>query len=204
MIVSINPENPNKRKIKIVIECILDGGVIVYPSDTVYSLGCCIFNRKAVERVAKIKNLNIKKKNFSIVCSDISHISKFTNKIDNNIFKLLKRNLPGPFTFILDANNKIPKIFKIKKKSIGVRIPEHIIPLTIVKMLNNPIISTSVKDDNQILEYITDPILIDKEIGKKVDIIIDSGFIGNIPSTIVDCTNKKIDIIRQGKGNLIL
>lgn len=204
MIIQIHPDNPNPREIKQVIECLKDGGVIVCPSDTVYGIGCNIFNKKAVERVAKIKGINIKKNNFSIICSDLSHISDFTKQIDNPTYKLIKRNLPGPFTFILNANNSIPKLFKINKKTIGIRVPNNNIPLEIVSQLGNPIITTSVKDDDKILEHSTDPELIYEKLKHLVDIVIDGGYGGKKPSTIVDCTTTNFEILRQGKGNLIL
>jgi tRNA threonylcarbamoyl adenosine modification protein (Sua5/YciO/YrdC/YwlC family) len=204
MIIQIHPDNPNPREIKQVIECLKDGGVIVYPSDTVYGIGCDIFNKKAVERVAKIKGINIKKNNFSFICSDLSHISDFTKQIDNPTYKLMKRNLPGPFTFILNANNSIPKLFKINKKTIGIRVPNHNIPLEIVSQLGNPIITTSVKDDDKILEHSTEPELIYEKLKHLVDIVIDGGYAGNKPSTIVDCTTTDFEILRQGKGDLIL
>jgi len=204
MILKIHPDNPNSREIKKVIECLKDGGVIVYPSDTVYGIGCDIFNKKAVERIAKIKGINIKKNNFSFICSDLSHISDFTKPIDNSTYKLMKRNLPGPFTFILNANNSIPKLFKINKKTIGIRVPNHNIPLEIVLQLGNPIITTSVKEDDEILEHITNPELIYEKLKHLVDIVIDGGFTGIQPSTIVDCTGNDFEIIRQAKGKLIL
>ena len=204
MILKIHPDNPNSREIKKVIECLKDGGVIVYPSDTVYGIGCDIFNKKAVERVAKIKGINIKKNNFSFICSDLSHISDFTKPIDNSTYKLMKRNLPGPFTFILNANNSIPKLFKINKKTIGIRVPNHNIPLEIVLQLGNPIITTSVKEDDEILEHSTNPELIYEKLKHLVDIVIDGGFTGIEPSTIVDCTGNDFEIIRQAKGKLIL
>ena len=204
MILKIHPDNPNSREIKKVIECLKDGGVIVYPSDTVYGIGCDIFNKKAVERVAKIKGINIKKNNFSFICSDLSHISDFTKPIDNSTYKLMKRNLPGPFTFILNANNSIPKLFKINKKTIGIRVPNHNIPLEIVLQLGNPIITTSVKEDDEILEHSTNPQLIYEKLKHLVDIVIDGGFTGIQPSTIVDCTGNDFEIIRQAKGKLIL
>ena len=204
MILKIHPDNPNSREIKKVIECLKDGGVIVYPSDTVYGIGCDIFNKKAVERVAKIKGINIKKNNFSFICSDLSHISDFTKPIDNSTYKLMKRNLPGPFTFILNANNSIPKLFKINKKTIGIRVPNHNIPLEIVSQLGNPIITTSVKEDDEILEHSTNPELIYEKLKHLVDIVIDGGFTGIQPSTIVDCTGNDFEIIRQAKGKLIL
>ncbi len=204
MILKIHPDNPNSREIKKVIECLKDGGVIVYPSDTVYGIGCDIFNKKAVERIAKIKGINIKKNNFSFICSDLSHISDFTKPIDNSTYKLMKRNLPGPFTFILNANNSIPKLFKINKKTIGIRVPNHNIPLEIVLQLGNPIITTSVKEDDEILEHSTNPELIYEKLKHLVDIVIDGGFTGIEPSTIVDCTGNDFEIIRQAKGKLIL
>ena len=204
MILKIHPDNPNSREIKKVIECLKDGGVIVYPSDTVYGIGCDIFNKKAVERIAKIKGINIKKNNFSFICSDLSHISDFTKPIDNITYKLMKRNLPGPFTFILNANNSIPKLFKINKKTIGIRVPNHNIPLEIVLQLGNPIITTSVKEDDEILEHSTNPELIYEKLKHLVDIVIDGGFTGIQPSTIVDCTGNDFEIIRQAKGKLIL
>ena len=204
MILKIHPDNPNSREIKKVIECLKDGGVIVYPSDTVYGIGCDIFNKKAVERIAKIKGINIKKNNFSFICSDLSHISDFTKPIENSTYKLMKRNLPGPFTFILNANNSIPKLFKINKKTIGIRVPNHNIPLEIVLQLGNPIITTSVKEDDEILEHSTNPELIYEKLKHLVDIVIDGGFTGIQPSTIVDCTGNDFEIIRQAKGKLIL
>lgn len=204
MILKIHPDNPHSREIKKVIECLKDGGVIVYPSDTVYGIGCDIFNKKAVERVAKIKGINIKKNNFSFICSDLSHISDFTKPIDNSTYKLMKRNLPGPFTFILNANNSIPKLFKINKKTIGIRVPNHNIPLEIVLQLGNPIITTSVKEDDEILEHSTNPQLIYEKLKHLVDIVIDGGFTGIQPSTIIDCTGNDFEIIRQAKGKLIL
>ena len=204
MILKIHPDNPNSREIKKVIECLKDGGVIVYPSDTVYGIGCDIFDKKAVERIAKIKGINIKKNNFSFICSDLSHISDFTKPIDNSTYKLMKRNLPGPFTFILNANNSIPKLFKINKKTIGIRVPNHNIPLEIVLQLGNPIITTSVKEDDEILEHSTNPELIYEKLKHLVDIVIDGGFTGIQPSTIVDCTGNDFEIIRQAKGKLIL
>ncbi|MBT6815857.1 MAG: threonylcarbamoyl-AMP synthase [Flavobacteriales bacterium] len=204
MLLRIHPENPNKREIKQVIECLKDGGIIVYPSDTVYGIGCDIFNKKSVERIAKIKGRNLKKNNFSFICSNLSHISHYTKQIDNTVYKLMKRNLPGPFTFILNANNSIPKLFKTNKKTVGIRIPNHNIPLDIVSQLGNPILTTSVKDDDKLLEHSTDPELIHEKLEHLVDIVIDGGYTGNIPSTVVDCTKSEFEILRQGKGDLIL
>ena len=203
MFLKIHPDNPNPRKINTVVECLLDGGVIIYPSDTVYGFGCDIYNKKAVARIAKIKGININKQKFSFICSSLSNISKFTKPISNETYKLMKRNLPGPFTFILNANNNIPKIFKTNRKTLGIRVPKHNIPLEIVKKLENPIISSSVKENDKIIEYSTDPEIMYDKFKNLVDIVIDSGFTGNLPSTIIDCTKSDFEIIRQGKGNII-
>ena len=203
MFLKIHPDNPNPRKINTVVECLLDGGVIIYPSDTVYGFGCDIYNKKAVARIAKIKGIDINKQKFSFICSSLSNISKFTKPISNETYKLMKRNLPGPFTFILNANNNIPKIFKTNRKKLGIRVPKHNIPLEIVKKLENPIISSSVKENDKIIEYSTDPEIMYDKFKNLVDIVIDSGFTGNLPSTIIDCTKSDFEIIRQGKGNII-
>jgi tRNA threonylcarbamoyl adenosine modification protein (Sua5/YciO/YrdC/YwlC family) len=202
MIVSIHPENPNPKGIKTVVECLKDGGVIVYPTDTIYGIGCDIFKPKAVERIAKIKAVDLKKQNFSFICSDLSQLSDFTLPIDRATYRLMKMALPGPFTFILNANNSIPKLFKNKKKTVGIRIPMHNIPLELVKEIGNPILTTSVHNDDKIIEYSTNPELIHEELKNAVDIVIDGGF-GNLnPSTVIDCTKNEIEIIRQGAGNL--
>ena len=203
MFLKIHPDNPNPRKINTVVECLQDGGVIIYPSDTIYGFGCDIYNKKAVARIANIKGINIKKQKFSFICSSLSNISRFTKPISNETYKLMKRNLPGPFTFILNANNNIPKIFKSNRKTLGIRVPKHNIPLEIVKKLENPIISSSVRDRDKIIEYSTDPEIMYDKLKNLVDIVIDGGFSGNIPSTIIDCTKSDFEIIRQGKGNII-
>ena len=203
MFLKIHPDNPNPRKINTVVECLQDGGVIIYPSDTIYGFGCDIYNKKAVARIANIKGINIKKQKFSFICSSLSNISRFTKPISNETYKLMKRNLPGPFTFILNANNNIPKIFKTNRKKLGIRVPKHNIPLEIVKKLENPIISSSVKENDKIIEYSTDPEIMYEKFKNLVDIVIDSGFTGYLPSTIIDCTKSDFEIIRQGKGNII-
>ena len=203
MFLKIHPDNPNPRKINTVVECLQDGGVIIYPSDTIYGFGCDIYNKKAVARIANIKGINIKKQKFSFICSSLSNISRFTKPISNETYKLMKRNLPGPFTFILNANNNIPKIFKTNRKTLGIRVPKHNIPLEIVKKLENPIISSSVKENDKIIEYSTDPEIMYEKFKNLVDIVIDSGFTGYLPSTIIDCTKSDFEIIRQGKGNII-
>ena len=202
MLIKIYPENPNPREIRKVVETLLSGGLVVFPTDTVYGLGCDINNIKAVEKVAQIKGLNLKKDHLSIICHDLSNLSDYTKPLENHIFKLLKKNLPGPFTFILPANNNVPKIFKNNKKTIGLRIPDNSIITEIVRELGNPILSTSIKDEDEILEYMTDPELIKEKFEDLIDIVIDGGYGGNEPSTIVDCTSGNFEIVRQGKGKL--
>jgi len=202
MLLKIFPENPHEKKIQQVVECLKDGGVIIYPTDTVYGLGCDIFKQKAVEKIARIKKVNIKKHNFSFICSDLSHLSDFTKPMDRSTYKLMKKALPGAFTFILNANNTIPKLFKNNRKTIGIRVPNHNIPRNIVELLGNPILTTSIRDDDSIVEYSTDPELIYEKYKKQVDIVIDCGYGNLAPSTIVDCSKGEIEIIRQGLGKL--
>jgi tRNA threonylcarbamoyl adenosine modification protein (Sua5/YciO/YrdC/YwlC family) len=202
MLINIHPDNPDKRKIEQVIQVLKKGGVIIYPTDTVYSMACDLNNRKAVDRMAQIKGIKIEKANFSLICYDLSHISDYTVQFGNNIYKMMKRALPGPFTFILNANNSVPKLFKSKKKTIGIRVPNNNIAREIVKELGNPLISTSVHDDDEILEYITDPELIHEKYEKIIDIVIDGGYGQNEASTIVDCTGSEPEIIREGIGSV--
>ena len=202
MLIRIYEENPNEREIRRVVDVLKGGGVIIYPTDTVYGIGCDITQAKAVERVARIKQIPVEKTNLSFICSDLSHLSDFTRPISNHTFKLMKRCLPGPFTFILDANNNVPKYFKGKKKTVGIRVPDNRIITAIVRELGNPILSTSVHDDDEIIEYTTDPELIHEKFGDLVDLVIDGGFGGNLASTVVDCTNDVPEIVRQGKGEL--
>lgn len=202
MIVKIYPENPQPRIIAQVVDILKNGGIVIYPTDTIYGMGCDINNSKAIERIAQIKGLNLKKDHLSFICHDMSHLSQFARVTDNNIFKLLKRNLPGPFTFILPATNNIPRIFKTNKKTIGYRIPDNPIILELVKELGNPILSTSIRDEDEIIEYTTDPELIHEKYEKLVDVVIDGGYGGNNPSTVVDCTIFPFEIIREGKGVL--
>lgn len=203
MLLKIYPENPNQRHIRMVVECLMDGGIIIYPTDTVYGLGCDIFKSKAIERIAQIKGIRAEKSNFSFICNDLSQLSDFSKPIPNNIFKLMKSNLPGPFTFILNASNNVPKLIQSKKKTVGIRIPDHNIPITIVSELGNPIMSTSIHDEDEIIEYTTDPELIYEKYNKLVDIVIDGGYGDNEPSTVIDCTTDEPIIIREGKGILL-
>ncbi len=202
MLVKIHPEHPGERKMNQVIETLQKGGIICYPTDTVYGLGCDIFNRKAVEKIARVKNVDVKKAHFSFICYDLSHISGFTKTLDNTVFKLIKNNIPGPFTFILNANNKVPALFQSRKKTVGIRVPDHPIPLEIVRRLGHPVMTTSVLDDDEVIEYTTNPGLIHDKFEKQVDIVIDGGPGGNVPSTVVDCTGSEPTILRQGKGNI--
>tara|TARA_B100000965_G_C19515474_1_gene724006 strand:+ start:79 stop:702 length:624 start_codon:yes stop_codon:yes gene_type:complete len=204
MLIQIHKENPDLRKIKTVAKCLSNGGVIIYPTDTVYAFGCDVYNKKALEKLCNIKSINIKKHNLSFVCYDLSHISEFTKNLDTSTYKLMKKTLPGPYTFILNANNKIPKLFKNKKREIGIRIPNNNIPREIVKELGNPIATTSVKDNDLIIEYSTDPELIYDYFKNKVDLIISGGYGESIPSTIVRCTDGQPKIERKGKGDTSL
>jgi len=202
MLLRIHPDNPPLRELQKVVDILRDGGVIIYPTDTVYGLGCDIFNRKAVERVAQIKGLKPEKANFSIICHDLSHITDFAKHIDNKTFKLMKNHLPGPFTFILEASGNIPKIFKTKKKTIGIRVPDHKIPREIVHLLGNPIVTTSIHDDDDIIEYSTDPELIHEKFKNLVDCVIDGGYGHQVPSTVIDCSGDEPVLVRQGLGIL--
>ena len=202
MLIRIYPENPNPKAIEQVVECLRTGGIIIYPTDTIYGLGCAIDNHAAVERIIRFKGINTKKAHLSFICYDLSHISDYIKPINNATFKLMKKNLPGPFTFVLNANNNVPKLFKNNKKTVGIRVPDNSIIREIVKELGSPILSTSVKDDDQILEYSTDPELIHEKYGHIADLTIDGGYGNNEPSTIVDCTGDNIEILRQGKGVL--
>ena len=200
MLIKIYPENPNPKDIRLVVDVLKNGGIIVYPTDTVYGLGCDITNAKAVEKVARYKNVKVEKSNFSFICINLSQLADFSKPLSNQLFKLLKRYLPGPFTFILNANNNVPKYFKGKKRTVGVRIPDSPIILEIVRVLGNPIMSTSIHDEDDSLEYSTDPELIHEKFNEIADLIIDGGYGNNIPSTIVDCTEDIPVVIRQGKG----
>lgn len=200
MLLKIYPENPNPKDIRQVVEVLQGGGIIIYPTDTVYGMGCDITNARAVEKIARLKDVKVEKSNFSFICSDLSHLSDFSKPVSNSVFKLLKRYLPGPFTFILNANSNVPKYFKGKKKTVGIRIPENSIIIEIVRQLGNPIMSTSIHDDDDIIEYSTDPELIYEKFRDIADLVIDGGYGDNIPSTVIDCTEDVPVVIRQGKG----
>lgn len=199
--IKIYEENPNPREIKKVVEVLKRGGLIIYPTDTVYGLGCDITNVKALERIAKIKGIKLEKANFSFVCHDLSNLSDYVKQIDNSTFKILKRALPGPYTFILPGAKTLPSVFK-KKKTVGIRVPGNAIALEIVKQLGNPIISTSIHDEDDVLEYTTDPELIYEKWDNLVDLVIDAGYGDNVASTIIDLSEDVPTIIREGKGSL--
>lgn len=203
MLIKLYNENPNMRQVLQVVEILRNGGIIIYPTDTVYALGCDILNQKAVERIAQLKGVKLEKAQFSFIFYDLSHIADFTKPIPNTVFKVMKRNLPGPFTFILEANNNVPRYFKGKKKTVGIRVPNNNIIREIVKELGNPIYATSIHDDDEIIAYTTDPELIHEQYENKVEAVIDGGFGDNQVSTVVDCTSDEIEIVREGKGDLI-
>tara|TARA_B110000027_G_scaffold72198_1_gene76947 strand:+ start:485 stop:1102 length:618 start_codon:yes stop_codon:yes gene_type:complete len=199
--IKIYEENPNSEEIKKVVSILKKGGLIIYPSDSVYALGCDISNYKALEKVARIKGVKLDKANFSFVCESISNISSYVTHISTPTFKILKRALPGPYTFILPGNNNLPKAFK-KKKEVGIRVPNNEIALAIVRELGNPIISTSIYDEDEIVEYTTDPELIYEKWRSQVDLVIDGGYGGNIPTTVINLCGDKPELIREGKGSL--
>lgn len=204
MLIKLYQENPNPKYMHQLNECLLDGGVIIYPTDTLYGFGCNIFKPKAIERIAKIKNIELSKNTFSIVCNSISQIADYAKPIDNTYFKIIKRCLPGPFTFLLDANSKVPKHLHRKKKHVGIRIPNNKIALEIISNLNNPLMSSSVPILDDEIEYSTDPELIYEKYGKYVDFVIDAGYGETESSTIIDLTGSEYEIIREGKGDLNL
>lgn len=201
-LIKLYEENPDQKRMDKIVEVLRNGGVIIYPTDTVYGIGCDIFNQKAVERVCRIKGISPAKNNLSFICYDLSDISNYVKHLSTPVFKIMKKALPGPFTFILESNSSVPKILNAKKKSVGIRIPNHNIPRTIVKQLGNPIITTSIRDEDDVIEYSTDPSLIYEKFSNLVDIVIDGGYGDNIASTIIDCTKDPYEIVREGKGEI--
>lgn len=201
MLIKVYPENPNPRYIQIIAGCLRQGGVIIYPTDTVYAIGCDLMHHKAVERVAQIKGIKKEKANFSLICSDLQHISDYSKPFSTSVYKAMKKATPGPYTFILNAGSQVPRIFQSRKKTVGIRVPDNAIVREIVKELGNPIISTSVYDDDEILEYTTDPELIHEKYQDLVDMVIDGGFGDNQASTVIDCTGGELILVRQGKGS---
>lgn len=200
MLLRLYPDNIDMRKMQQVVDCLKRGGLVIYPTDTVYGLGCDIYNKEAVEKICRLKGVKVEKMNFSFLCYDLSNISEYTLNLDTPTFKLMKRCLPGPFTFILKANNNIPKLFKNNKKTIGIRVPDNPIARTIVHELGNPILTTSIHHEDDIIDYITEPEAIYERYENLVDIVIDGGVGGYTPSTIIDCTGSEPVLVREGLG----
>lgn len=199
--IKIYEENPNPKDIQRIVKIIRGGGLVIYPSDTVYALGCDITNNRALEKLAQIKGVKLAKANFSFVCEDLSNLSDYVKQIDTKTFKLLKRALPGPYTFILPGNNNLPTVFK-KKKEVGIRVPDNEITQAIVRALGNPIVSTSIYDEDEVIEYMTDPELIYEKWGRLVDVVVDGGYGDNVASTVIDLTGDEPILVREGKGSL--
>ncbi len=202
MLLTLHPDNPNPRDIKKVIEVLNKDGVIILPTDTIYAMACKLESKKAIERMSKLSGKRIEKVNYSLLCADLSSISDYTSHIDKNVFRLLKASLPGAFTFILNANNQVGKYFGGNKKTIGIRVPDNVIAQTLIKELGQPLVVTTIHHEDEIIEYMTDPEEIHEKFERQVDMVIDGGAGGNIPSTIVNCTTDEIEVIREGKGIL--
>jgi tRNA threonylcarbamoyl adenosine modification protein (Sua5/YciO/YrdC/YwlC family) len=201
-LIKLYEENPEQAKIDYIVDVLRSGGVIIYPTDTVYGIGCDFTNTKAVDRVCKING--VKPQNLSFICYDLSEISSYVKQLSTPIFKVMKKALPGPFTFILNSNSSVPRILNAKKKTVGIRVPNNNIPRQIVKELGNPIITTSIHDEDDLIEYSTDPSLIFDKYENLVDLVIDGGYGNNVPSTVIDCSNDGFDIVRQGLGDIQL
>jgi tRNA threonylcarbamoyl adenosine modification protein (Sua5/YciO/YrdC/YwlC family) len=199
-LLKIHPDNPEMRKITRVVDVLRKGGIVVYPTDTIYGIGCDLMNRKSIERLCRVMDIKPNKLDLSFICNDLTHISEYVKNLQTPVFKVLKKSLPGPFTFILESSSRVPKILDVTKKTVGIRIPNHNIPRTIVAELGNPLITSSIKDDDKIKEYTTDPEEIYEDFKNLVDIVIDGGAGGNIPSTVVDCTGGELVVVRQGLG----
>lgn len=200
MIINLHPKNPNPRQLKQVVDIVNNNGVIIIPTDTIYAMACKLDSKKAIERMAKIAGKKADKVNFSLVCASLSHLSDYASVIDKSVFRLMKNNLPGPFTFILKANNNVTKYFEGNKKSIGIRVPDNIIAQTLVTEIDSPLVVTSIHHEDEIIEYMTDLEEIHDKFEHLVDAVIDGGNVGNVPSTIIDCSNNEIIMVRQGKG----
>ncbi|MEH0157926.1 L-threonylcarbamoyladenylate synthase [Limibacter armeniacum] len=200
----INPDNPQERKLEEVVDVLRAGGLVIYPTDTVYGIGCDLYNQNAVKRLCQWKGINPKKMNLSFICYDLSDITNYVRGMDTPVFRVLKKALPGPFTFIMEASSKVPKIVGVKKKQVGIRVPDHNIPRELVRLLGNPIITSSLKTSDEILEYPTDPELIAEDFGNDVDLVIDGGAGHNMASTVVDCTSGDFEVLRKGLGDIEL
>lgn len=202
MLLKIHPETPGQRQVQKAIDILKGGGVIIFPTDTVYGMGCDVFNHKAVERVALIKGISLDKAHFSFICHNLSHLTDYARHVNNPTFKLMKQHLPGPYTFILEAGSNVPRIFRNRKKTIGIRIPDNKIILEIVRELGNAILTTSIHDEDELLDYTTDPDLIYDHYSNLVDAVIHGGYGNNIPSTVIDCTGELPVVVRQGMGKV--
>ncbi|WP_437395338.1 L-threonylcarbamoyladenylate synthase [Flagellimonas lutimaris] len=200
-LIKLYEENPNPKQVQKIVDVLRKGGLVIYPTDTVYGLGCDITNSKALQRIARIKGIKLEKANWSFICADLSNLSDYVRQIDSSTFKILKRTLPGPYTFILPGNNNLPKDFK-KKKTVGIRVPDNAIARALVSELGHPIVSTSIRDDDDILEYTTDPELIFEKWQNLVDIVIDGGYGDNVASTVIDLSGDEPEVVREGKGSL--
>lgn len=197
-----HPDNPEQKKINSIVKVLKNGGIVIYPTDTIYGIGCDLFNKKALAKLVQILGIRSKDLNLSFICSDISQISEYTLQLPNEVFKVLKKALPGPYTFILPSSSKVPKLLDVNKKTVGIRVPDNKIPLSIVESLGNPIISASIKDEDHVIEYTTDPSLIYERFSGLVDAVIDGGYGKNTASTILDCTGSEIEVVREGAGAL--
>ncbi|HTH54720.1 MAG TPA: L-threonylcarbamoyladenylate synthase [Cyclobacteriaceae bacterium] len=200
-LLAIHPQNPEVRKLNRVLEVLQKGGIIIYPTDTIYGIGCDLMNRRSVERLCQIMDVKPQKLNLSFICLDMSHVSEYVKRIDTPVFKILKKELPGPFTFIFESSHRVPKILGVNKNTVGIRIPNHPLPLEIVRLLGNPLITSSIKNDDKIKEYTTDPEEIFEDFKHQVDLVIDGGAGGNTPSTVIDFTSGEPQLIRQGLGD---
>ncbi|MES2761404.1 MAG: L-threonylcarbamoyladenylate synthase [Bacteroidota bacterium] len=203
MLLRLNYDNPHPKDIQFIVDCLKNDGIIIYPTDTVYSIGCDITKPKAIEKLCRLKNIKAEKANFSFVCSDLSHLSNFARPIPNSIFRIMKKALPGPYTFILEANNNVPKLLKQNKKTVGIRVPDNAICNAIIRALDNPIITTSLHNtDDEIMDYYTDPEVIHREYENRVDMVIDGGFGNLYASTVIDCSLDEPIVLREGLGSL--
>jgi tRNA threonylcarbamoyl adenosine modification protein (Sua5/YciO/YrdC/YwlC family) len=201
-LIKIHPVNPEGRKIARIVDILKRGGVIIYPTDTVYGIGCDLMNKKSIERLCQIMDVKPQKLDLSFICQDLSQVSTYVRRMDTPVFKVLKKALPGPYTFILESSSKVPRILDVNKKTVGIRIPANLIPLALVQQLGNPIISSSIKDEDIVREYTTDPEKIYDDFKHKVDVVIDGGPGGNVGSSVIDCTGDTLSIIRKGLGNV--
>lgn len=201
-LLKIHPLNPEGRKVQRAVDILAEGGIIIYPTDTIYGIGCDLMNRKSIERLCQVMNIRPQKLDLSFICNDLSQISEYVKRMDTPIFKILKKSLPGPYTFILESSSRVPRILNVNKKTVGIRIPDHAIPRAIVAHLGNPLITTSIKDDDVIKAYTTDPEEIYEDFKHTVDLVIDGGPGNNIPSSVIDCTGNELVVVRAGMGDI--